>query len=209
MSPVSKFHSPVFPESLSNDDKSALLRIARRSLTEKILHGRRWDPQNIGGTLAARRGAFVTLELRGKLRGCVGLVESAHSVAATVARCAIAAALEDDRFSPVGPDEAPQLAIEISVLSVPKIIAVGEIEIGRHGLIIERGPFRGLLLPQVALERNWTPERFLADTCIKAGLSADAWKSSQARILGFSADVFSESDEPSEYVVGSSLSSAE
>jgi len=208
MSPVSKFHSPVFPESLSNDDKSALLRIARRSLTEKILHGRRWDPQNIGGTLApaAERSSRWSFA-----ESCADAWtgESAHSVAATVARCAIAAALEDDRFSPVGPDEAPQLAIEISVLSVPKIIAVGEIEIGRHGLIIERGPFRGLLLPQVALERNWTPERFLADTCIKAGLSADAWKSSQARILGFSADVFSESDEPSEYVVGSSLSSAE
>jgi AmmeMemoRadiSam system protein A len=197
MSLASKFRPPVISDTLSNDDKSALLKIARQSLTERILHGRYWTPEDVAGTLAGRRGAFVTLELRGKLRGCVGHVESRHSLAVTVSRCAIAAALEDDRFNPVSPDEAPQLTIEISVLSVPKVIALSEIEIGRHGLIIERGPFRGLLLPQVASERNWTAERFLADTCRKAGLPGDAWKSSETRILGFSADVFSESSHSS------------
>ena len=80
-------------------------------------------------------------------------------------------------------------------LSPPKTITVNEIEIGKHGLIVERGPFRGLLLPQVAAERGWSAERFLAETCLKAGLPGDAWKSSETRIFGFTAEVFSEPND--------------
>ncbi len=131
----------------------------------------------LAGILAERRGAFVTLHLRGKLRGCVGQVETHKSLAETVARCAISAAREDDRFDPVQPDEVAQLTIEISVLSLLKPITLNEIQIGIHGLIVECGPFRGLLLPQVASERKWTAEKFLTETCLKAGLPKDAWKS--------------------------------
>jgi AmmeMemoRadiSam system protein A len=194
MSPLFNSRAPEIPESLSKEEKSALLQIARQSLVETIVHGRRWQPDEPAGILAERRGAFVTLELRGKLRGCVGQLEPHKSLAFTVARCAISAAREDDRFNPVQADEVPQVTIEISVLSPAKQIAPNEIQIGVHGLIVERGPFRGLLLPQVATGRNWTAEKFLSETCLKAGLPSDAWKSTETQIFGFSAEVFSEAE---------------
>ena len=194
MSPLFNSRAAELPGSLSNEEKSALLQIARRSLVETIVHGRRWQPDSVTGLLAERCGAFVTLELRKKLRGCVGQLEPRNSLAITVARCAISAAREDDRFNPVQPEEVPQLTIEISVLSTAKPIAPNEIQIGTHGLIVERGPLRGLLLPQVASERNWTAEKFLSETCLKAGLPADAWKSKETQIFGFCAEVFSESE---------------
>jgi AmmeMemoRadiSam system protein A len=194
MSPLFNSRAAEFSESLSNDDKSALLQIARQSLVETVARGRRWEPGAATGLLAERRGAFVTLELRGKLRGCVGQVEAHKSLASTVARCAIAAAREDDRFNPVQPDEVAQLTIEISVLSPPKPVTPNEIRIGTHGLIVECGSFRGLLLPQVATERHWTVEKFLSETCLKAGLRSDAWKSPETQILGFTADIFSETE---------------
>ena len=194
MSPLFNSRAAELPESLSTEEKSALLQIARRSLVEAIVHGRRWEPDSVSGLLSERRGAFVTLHRGKELRGCVGQVEPHNSLAVVVARCAISAAREDDRFNPVQPEEVPQLSIEISVLSPPEPIAQNEIQTGTHGLIAERGPFRGLLLPQVATERNWTPEKFLSETCLKAGLPSDAWKSKETRILGFTAEVFSEQE---------------
>jgi AmmeMemoRadiSam system protein A len=198
MSPLFNSRAAEYSESLSNDDKSALLKIARQSLVETIVNGRRWQPDAPTGILAERRGAFVTLHIRGKLRGCVGQVETHNSLAETVARCAISAASEDDRFNSVQPDEVAQLQIEISVLSPPKPITPNEVVIGKHGLIAECGPFRGLLLPQVATERHWTAEKFLSETCLKAGLPSDAWKSEETQIFGFAAEVFSDHDTGSE-----------
>jgi uncharacterized protein len=198
MSPLFNSRAAESSESLSNDDKSALLKIARHSLMETIVHGRRWQPDAPTGILAERRGAFVTLHVRGKLRGCVGQVEAHKSLAETVARCAISAGREDDRFDPVQPGEVEQLAIEISVLSPAMPVTPNEIVIGRHGLIVECGPFRGLLLPQVATERNWTAEKFLSETCLKAGLPSDAGKSTETQIFGFTAEVFSEHEASSE-----------
>jgi AmmeMemoRadiSam system protein A len=190
--------SPLFnsraTEALSPEEKNALLQIARRSLVEAIVHGRRWQPDAPVGKLAEPRGAFVTLHLGKRLRGCVGQVEPHNSLAFTVARCAISAAREDDRFNSVQADEVPQLTIEISVLSPPKPITPNEIVIGTHGLIVECGPFRGLLLPQVAAERNWTAEKFLSETCLKAGLPSDAWKSAETKIFGFTAEIYSEAE---------------
>jgi AmmeMemoRadiSam system protein A len=197
MSPLFNSRAAESSELLSNDDKSALLKIARQSLVETIVHGRRWQPDAPTGILTERRGAFVTLHVRGKLRGCVGQVETQKSLAETVARCAISAAREDDRFNPVQADEVAPLEIEISVLSSPKAIAPNEIVVGKHGLIVECGPFRGLLLPQVATERNWKAEKFLSETCLKAGLPSDAWKSAETQIFGFTAEVFSEHEATS------------
>jgi AmmeMemoRadiSam system protein A len=198
MPPLFNSRAAESSESLSNDDKSALLKIARQSLVETIVNGRRSQPDAPAGIFAQRRGAFVTLHVRGKLRGCVGQVEAHKSLAETVARCEISAAREDDRFNPVQPNEVAQLEIEISVLSLPKPIAPNEIVIGKHGLIVECGPFRGLLLPQVAPERRWTAEKFLSETCVKAGLPSYAWKSAETKILGFIAEVFSEHESASE-----------
>ena len=198
MSPLFNSRASELPESLSPDEKSALLQIARRSIVETIVHGGRWRPDAPAGILAERRGAFVTLHLDKKLCGCVGQVEPHNSLAFTVARCAISAAREDDRFNPVQPDEVARITIEVSVLSPPKAIAPNEIQIGTHGLIVECGPFRGLLLPQVATERNWTAERFLSEACLKAGLPAAAWKSAETHILGFTAEIFSEAESAAE-----------
>ena len=108
----------------------------------------------------------------------------------------MAAALSDPRFQPVTPDETPSLHVEISVLSIPEEIAPEQIMIGRHGLIITQGWHRGLLLPQVPVTWEWDRERFLEETCLKAGLPTDAWKKG-ARIEAFTAEVFEEPAETS------------
>jgi uncharacterized protein len=138
---------------------------------------------------AEPRGAFTSLYLRGNLRGCVGYVLPISSVYRAVADTARAAAFEDPRFSPVSIEQARELQIELSILSPPQPIAPEEIEIGRHGLLISMGGYRGLLLPQVPVEHDWDRETFLQQTCRKAGLPSDAWLKG-ATIEGFSAEVF-------------------
>ena len=137
-------------------------------------------------------GAFVTLKKHGELRGCIGTLECRQSLAEEVARAAVSAALEDPRFSPVRPFELDQLDIEVSVLGPLEPIDPFDpdaIEIGRHGLVVEHGPRRGLLLPQVATEWKMDRETFLAHTCAKAGLPPDCWRSG-AKVYRFAADVF-------------------
>jgi AmmeMemoRadiSam system protein A len=193
MSPLSsRAASDSDSHTFSEQERQILLTIARRAIVEAIIHGRAWHPESVRKKLAAPAGAFVTLELRGRLRGCVGMAEARDSLAQAVARCAVAAATEDTRFKPVKPEEVAGLVIEISVLSPLTPIKPGEIDIGKHGLVVERGTFRGLLLPQVPVEHKWTRERFLSETCEKAGLPGEAWKSQETRLLGFTAEIFSE-----------------
>lgn len=139
-------------------------------------------------------GAFVTLERRGQLRGCIGEINSKEPLIKVITRCARAAALEDPRFRPVRPDELSEIKIEISVLSPPRESRAEEIEPGKHGLIVSRGYRRGVLLPQVAMERGWEAERFLEEVCVKAGLERQAWKASGVVIETFTAEAFSEAD---------------
>jgi AmmeMemoRadiSam system protein A len=193
--PFNSLPSDPLSNLFTGEERRTLLQIARRAIEEAIIHGRRWHPESLPEKLAAPRGAFVTLMLRGRLRGCVGMAEARDSLAQTVARCAVAAATEDNRFKPLDPSEVTGLAIEISVLSPLAPIKPVEIEIGRHGLVIERGAHRGLLLPQVPVEHRWTREDFLSETCVKAGLAGDAWESPETRLLGFTADVFSEDQD--------------
>jgi AmmeMemoRadiSam system protein A len=187
---------PHSSQSLSKEDQRTLLEISRQAIVEAILHGRVWLPQAPQGKLAERRGVFVTLDRRGKLRGCVGQVSAPDPLAFAAAHCAVAAAHDDARFSPVRPQEIQELTIEISVLSAFETIQPAQIEIGKHGLMVVRGQFRGVLLPQVAVEHHWTPERFLRETCDKAGLPEDAWKSPETQLFGFTAELFSEVDFP-------------
>jgi len=125
------------------------------------------------------------------LRGCVGYVLPTSPVYRAVAETARAAAFDDNRFPPVTREEAPHLAIELSILSPPQAIQPEEIEIGRHGLLIGWQGRRGLLLPQVPVERAWDRTVFLEQTCHKAGLPADAWQRGAA-IEAFTAEVFGE-----------------
>lgn len=119
-------------------------------------------------------------------------MENPGPLADVVARSAINAALNDTRFLPVRADEISELEIEISVLSALERILPEAITAGEHGLLVVRGPLRGLLLPQVASERNWTAVRFLEETCVKAGLPRDAWRDPATEVYGFTAEIFTE-----------------
>lgn len=143
--------------------------------------------------LAEARGAFTTIYLRGELRGCVGYVFPVASVYRTVAETARAAAFEDRRFWPVTREEAAELGVSLSILSLLEAIRPEQVEIGRHGLLISQHGYRGLLLPQVPVEHQWTRETFLAQTCRKAGLPLDAWQKG-ATLEAFTAEVFSDCD---------------
>jgi AmmeMemoRadiSam system protein A len=136
----------------------------------------------------------VTLNERtGALRGCIGSIEPVAPLARAVAASAVNAAFRDPRFPPVRKEELPDLHIEISVMSPIETVAdVKDIEVGRDGLIISRGHRAGLLLPQVATEYAWDRETFLRQTCVKAGLPSEAWRSPDCRIEKFSAEVFGE-----------------
>jgi uncharacterized protein len=180
--------------SLGSHEKQLLLQMARRAL---VLAAEGRDPFegfSTNGGLGRGRGAFVTLRSSGRLRGCIGQLSSNDPLTQVVAYCARAAALEDPRFDPVRPNELATIEIEISVLSSLETIAPAEIEVGKHGLVVSQAWQRGVLLPQVAAEFHWGAERFLEETCVKAGLGRDAWKDPATRIDAFTAEVFSESD---------------
>jgi AmmeMemoRadiSam system protein A len=175
----------------SAEERRLLLDLAHRSI-EAQLRGERVRPVPPNEHLAEKRGAFTTLHLGGRLRGCIGYVAPMLPLVETIAETAAAAAFEDPRFDPVSEEEAPHLNIEISVLTVPKAISPDEVVVGRDGLIVGQHGRRGLLLPQVPLQYGWDRETFLAQTCVKAGLPPEAWRHG-ATIEGFTAEVFGES----------------
>jgi len=180
--------------SLSDDDRRAFLRLAREAVTRAVSFGQLPAQIPSHGVFAEKCGVFVTLHVRERLRGCIGVVEPDHPLGESIVRCAASAALQDPRFASVHADEFAHLQVEISLLSAPLPIRPEEIEIGRHGLLVVRGRLRGLLLPQVATEHRLTPEQFLAETCRKAQLPPDSWRESDAQILGFTCEVFSEGE---------------
>ena len=141
--------------------------------------------------LRENRGAFVTINKNGRLRGCIGYIEGRGPLYKTVEEMAEAAAFRDPRFSPVKENELSELEIEISVLTpLRKVTDVNEIEIGRHGIYLKKGWYSGLLLPQVATEYGWDRQTFLEHTCQKAGLPIHSWKDKDTEIFIFSADIF-------------------
>ncbi len=178
---------------LSPEERRYLLELARATIAAR-LEGRplpQVDPPP--GPLAEPRGAFVTLKKHGQLRGCIGYVVAREPLARVVQENALNAAFRDPRFPPLAPEELPEVRIEISALTpLVEVADPSEIVVGRDGLMVESGPLRGLLLPQVAVELGWDRETFLAQTCRKAGLEGDCWRRPGTRILRFSAEVFSE-----------------
>jgi AmmeMemoRadiSam system protein A len=179
--------------SLSEADRRSLLAFARAAIAESVLHQRLPCDIPSAGIFSLKRGAFVTIHSRGRLRGCIGIVEACEPLGAAIARCAAGAALHDPRFAPLQAEELSQLHVEISLLSPPEPIDPEIVEIGKHGLIVSQGGKRGLLLPQVATEHHLTREQFLEETCRKAGLPANAWKEPETCIEGFTCEVFGES----------------
>lgn len=171
----------------------SLVAIARAAVVEAIT-GRRGaaPPPKDPGAWPGATGAFVTLKRHGRLLGCIGTVECRRPLTEEVARVAVSAAREDPRFDPLGPADLEDLDVEVSVLGPLEEIDPANpaaIDIGRHGLVVERGHRRGLLLPQVATEWGWDRETFLSQTCVKAGLPPDCWRHG-AKVYRFAADVF-------------------
>lgn len=187
---------------LSDAYRRPLLVLARRAIVDAVLFQKCIEGIPPDEVFAEKRGVFVTLTLRGRLRGCIGTVEAFEPLGESIARCAAGAALHDPRFTPVRADELHELRIELSVLSPPEPILPADIEIGKHGLLISRGSRRGLLLPQVAGEHKFSREQFLEATCRKAGLDAKAWQEPQTQISGFFCEVFSEEETSGEPLTG-------
>jgi len=180
--------------SLADREKQTLLEVARRALILAVEHRESLEDFPVNENLQQPGGAFVTLRRRDRLRGCVGQLPSKDALIHVVAHCARAAALEDSRFEPVRSVELAELEIELSVLSPLFAVTPEQIEVGKHGLLVSLGWQRGVLLPQVATEYGWSAERFLEETCTKAGLARDTWKIPGTLIEAFTAEVFSESE---------------
>jgi AmmeMemoRadiSam system protein A len=177
---------------LTPDDQQRLLRLARTCLEARV---RGEAPPRIeqGGGLDAAMGAFVSLHRHGgELRGCLGRLETDRPIAENVAHLAAVVSDSDPRFAPLAVSELAGVHVEISALTPEEEITdISRIVVGRHGLIVEQGHRRGLLLPQVATEYGWDRETFLDHTCVKAGLPPTAWRTG-ARIFIFEAQVFGE-----------------
>ncbi len=177
---------------LPDASRLAALQLARRAIEMYLRRGEFPLVPLPDPALARLSGVFVTLHRHRRLRGCIGQVEPVEPLSTAIARCAVAAAREDPRFDPVALEELPEIVIELSVLSLLQPISAEKIEVGKHGLLVTRGYRRGLLLPQVASERGWSRERFLEETCVKAGLSTHAWRDPLTDLRAFTAEVFSE-----------------
>jgi AmmeMemoRadiSam system protein A len=182
--------------SLSEADRHALLRLARHAVVEAVSHGRLPEQIPNEGVFAERHGVFVTLHVRHRLRGCIGVIEGEDRLSESIVRCSVSAALHDPRFAPLRAEELDELQIEISLLAPPAPIRPEDIEIGRHGLLVAREKQRGLLLPQVAVEHRLATEQFLRETCRKAQLAQDAWREPETQIFGFTCEVFSDEQAP-------------
>lgn len=138
-----------------------------------------------------KRGVFVTLKKEGKLRGCIGYIEPILSLKDVIRTAAVKAAFEDPRFPPLSPDEFEEIKIELSILMPPQILKeLYNLEIGVHGLIIEKGQRRGLLLPSVPVEWGWDRQTFLSQVALKAGLGPFDWKT--ATLYTFTTETASE-----------------
>ncbi len=176
---------------LSEEEKKTLHHIAK-TVIENMARGKPVPEFKVDApTLKENRGAFVTINKRGQLRGCIGYIEGRGPLYKTIEEMAEAAAFRDPRFNPVTEKELPDLEIEISVLTpLKRITDVNEIEVGKHGIYIKKGWYSGLLLPQVATEYGWDRKTFLEYTCQKAGLPTTAWKDKGTEIYIFSADIF-------------------
>jgi len=177
-----------------------LVKTARKAIENYLANGERLKI-DADEKFKKKLGVFVTLESHPKkeLRGCIGYPYPTEPLITALTNAAISAAVHDPRFPPVSEEEFQRLIVEITVLTEPKPIVVKDrkempsrITIGKHGLIIEYGPFSGLLLPQVAVDYRWSAEEFLAEVCWKAGLSPDTWLDKHAKVYSFEGQIFSE-----------------
>ncbi len=180
---------------LNIEQKSILMNAARKTI-ENVVNGKKAPNFDIKDPiLNIKCGAFVTLHINNSLRGCIGNISAEIPLWKTIRNMAVESALRDPRFPSVSPSELKNIDIEISVLSpLKKVADIKEIEVGKHGILIKKDFYQGLLLPQVATDYGWNRTQFLEQTCHKAGLHKDCFKEKNCEIYIFSATVFSEKD---------------
>ena len=177
---VKEHRSGTWTPGLSDVEKTALFAIARDTLKWCVAGGRgRFDfsPYTITPLMKTDMATFVTLKIRGQLRGCIGSLAPVDALYRSVHENAINAALRDPRFDPVQAAELPRIEVDVSVLSpIRDIASIGEFKIGQQGIIMEKGLHRAVYLPEVATEQGWTVEETLSSLSQKAGLPSNAWK---------------------------------
>ncbi len=186
------------------DGKKAV-EIARKTIELWVNEKKRYEPKDYPKSFNEKSGVFVTIYTypEKNLRGCIGFPEPVYPLIKALIDSAISAT-QDPRFEPLNKEELNKIIIEVSILTKPELIRVDnpkdyvkEIRIGRDGLIIRRGFFSGLLLPQVATEYGWNAEEFLSQTCVKAGLTPDVWLDDETKVYKFQSLIFSEDKPPS------------
>ncbi|MBO8181707.1 MAG: TIGR00296 family protein [Archaeoglobus sp.] len=182
---------------LSLEEGIKAVKLARRAI-ESYLRDRTVIKDRYEGVFAEKRGVFVTLRKNKNLRGCIGFPYPYKRLDEAIIDSAIAAATEDPRFPSVRLKEMDDITVEVTVLTPPEKIDAKpqdlpkHVEIGRHGLIVKRGAFSGLLLPQVAIEFNFDAEEFLSQTCMKAGLPPDCWLLKDTEVYRYEGQIFEE-----------------
>jgi uncharacterized protein (TIGR00296 family) len=194
----------VLPFELSIEEGKFLIHLARNAVKEYLETGKTVKAsETTPKKLFERCGVFVTINsLKNgdkKLRGCIGYPYPTHPLVEAVIDSAINAATQDPRFYSLSLNELGKVVFEVSVLTPPEAIEVKnpreymtKIKVGEDGLIVEKGIFKGLLLPQVPIEWEWCEEEFLCQCCVKAGLPPDSWLIKGAKIYKFHAIIFEE-----------------
>lgn len=189
---------------LSLEEGKLLVRLARNAVEEYLKTRKRIrPPEGLPQKLMQPCGVFVTINSvqsgEKELRGCIGLPYPTTPLVEAVIESAISSATQDPRFYPLTPEELDSVVFEVSVLTPPQLVEVknpreypSKIRVGVDGLIIERGFYRGLLLPQVPVEWNWDEEEFLCQCCLKAGLPPDCWLMKGTKVYKFQAIIFEE-----------------
>lgn len=181
---------------LSLEEGTKAVRLARRAI-EEYLKTRKVTREELRGVFSQKRGVFTTLIKHGDLRGCIGFPYPIKRLGEAIIESAISAAVDDPRFEPVRLSEMDEIEVEVTILTEPERINASPkdlpkfVEIGRHGLLVKKGLFSGLLLPQVAVEFGFDVEEFLSQTCMKAGLSPDCWLTG-AEVYRFEGQIFKE-----------------
>jgi len=179
---------------LSRNQKRELIILAKRTIERYLKDQTILDYATDDPLLNQLSGVFVTLRKSGALRGCIGHITAEEPLFRGVQETAVAAATRDPRFLPVKFEEIEEISIKISVLSPLRPIDIDAIEVGIHGLMITQGGKRGVLLPEVAVERGWGREAFLENLCLKAGLPRHCWKE-DPMLYSFTTQEFGEDEQ--------------
>ena len=183
---------------LTVDEGRAAVRLARRALAHYMETKEALAPEGMPPVFSQKRGVFVTLHEDGDLRGCIGYPRPVLPLGQAIVDSAINAGFRDPRFPGLRQGELKRIELEVTILTEPQACTGPKknlperIREGRDGLIISKGPFTGLLLPQVAIEWGFDSLEFLGQTCVKAGLPADAWLDEDTLIEHFEAQIFAE-----------------